>query len=68
MVEMPQKLNTETNKMVDREPEELSYAEKRILDERFKMFIQLERTLKVELGVLYGFIFRRCTPMLLDRR
>jgi hypothetical protein len=31
------------------------------------MLIQLERTLKEELGMLYGFIFRHCTTMLQDQ-
>jgi hypothetical protein len=67
MVEMPQKFDTATNTMVDKQRGELSYPEQKILEERFKMFIQLEHTLKEELGVLYGFIFCCCTTMLQDR-
>jgi hypothetical protein len=66
-VQMPQKMDTTTNQMVDKEPSELSYGEKMKLDARFKMQIQRELELEEEVGVLYGFIFRRCTTLLQDR-
>jgi hypothetical protein len=62
-VPMPQKKNAGGN-LIDKQLEELTYAEKLKMETRVKMQIQSELELEEETGVLYSFIFRRCMTLL----
>jgi hypothetical protein len=65
-VPMPQKMNADGD-LIDKQLEELHYAEKLKMETRIKMQIQRELELEEETGLLYSFIFRRCTTLLQER-
>jgi hypothetical protein len=64
---MPKEMNPEDGNLIDKQPKELSFAEKLKMETRVKMQIQRELELEEEAGVLYSFIFRHCTTLLQER-